>query len=154
MMKFARSSDYHDTDFPEEEHSRRGHLHGLSDPRLRRHRGELTGEKETQLRGGDGEGRFRWSSEIPCKFFAAGNCRNGHHCRFSHHRGADRKQPQENKNSFYRQDNNYHSGHNRWNGDERLDNGKLSKGTCETKGSGWIGDMEMSPDWNFGAHNL
>ncbi|XP_022550906.2 zinc finger CCCH domain-containing protein 38 [Brassica napus] len=154
MMKAARSSDYHDTDFPEEEHSRRGHLHGLSDPRLRRHRGELTGEKETQLRGGDGEGRFRRSSEIPCKFFAAGNCRNGHHCRFSHHRGADRKQPQENKNSFYRQDNNYHSGHNRWNGDERLDNGKLSKGTCETKGSGWIGDMEMSPDWNFGAHNL
>ncbi|KAH0943427.1 hypothetical protein HID58_003064, partial [Brassica napus] len=147
----ARSSDYDDT----EERSRREHLHdGVSDPRLRRQGSELTGEKETQPRGGDGEGRFRRSSEIPCKFFAAGNCRNGHHCRFSHHRGVDRKQPQENQNSFYRQDSNYHSGHNRWNGDERLDNGKLSKGTCETKGSSWIGDMEMSPDWNYSAHNL
>ncbi|XP_033140533.1 zinc finger CCCH domain-containing protein 38 [Brassica rapa] len=142
MMKGARSSDYDDDT---EERSRREHLKhdGVSDPRLKRQRSELTGE-----------GRFRKSCDIPCKFFAAGNCRNGHHCRFSHHGGADRKQPQDNKNSFYRQDSNYHSGHNRWNGDERLDNGKFSKGTCETKGSGWIGDMEMSPDWNYSAHNL
>lgn len=142
MMKGARSSDYDDDT---EERSRREHLKhdGVSDPRLKRQRSELTGE-----------GRFRKSCDIPCKFFAAGNCRNGHHCRFSHHGGADRKQPQDNKNSFYRQDSNYHSGHNRWNGDERLDNGKLSKGTCETKGSSWIGDMEMSPDWNYSAHNL
>ncbi|KAG2317637.1 hypothetical protein Bca4012_068543 [Brassica carinata] len=140
MVRGARSSDYDDNDFPEER-SRREHLHvGVSDPRLRRQRSELTVEKEAQRRDGDGEGRFRRSSEIPCKFFAAGNCRNGQHCRFSHHGGADRNQPQDNKNNFYRQENNYH---NRWNDDERLDNGKLSKGT-----------MEMSPDWNYGAHNL
>ncbi|KAJ4868071.1 Zinc finger CCCH domain-containing protein 38 [Raphanus sativus] len=143
----ARSSDYDDEDT--EGRYRREHLQhdGVSDPRLRRQGSELTaGEKEKQRRGydGDGEGRFRRSWEIPCKFFAAGNCRNGQHCRFSHHGGADR-----NQNNFYRQDNNnYHS-----DGDERL-----SKGASETKGnagsSSWIGDMEMSPDWNYGAHNL
>ncbi|KAF8100190.1 hypothetical protein N665_0229s0020 [Sinapis alba] len=149
----VRSSDYDDN----EESSRREHLHdGVSDPRLRRQRSELTGEKETQRRDGDGEGRFlRRSSDILCKFFAAGNCRNGQHCRFSHHGGGvDRTQPQDNNNNnrFYRQDNNCH---NRWNDDERLDNGKLSKGTSETKASSsWIGDMEISPDWNYGAHNF
>lgn len=144
----ARSSDYDDEDT--EGRYRREHLQhdGVSDPRLRRQRSELTaGEKEKQRRGydGDGEGRFRRSWEIPCKFFAAGNCRNGQHCRFSHHGGADR-----NQNNFYRQDNNNY--HKIWNGDERS-----SKGASEAKGNGgssWIGDMEMSPDWNYGAHSL
>lgn len=159
-MKGARSSNY-DTDFPEDNY-RREHLHdGVSDPRLRRHRSELTGEKETQRRDGDGEGEFHRSSNIPCKFFAAGFCRNGKYCRFSHH-GAERKQPQD--NNFYRQNNNNHSGHNKWNDVERLDNGKLSgvevsrasKGISESKGNGssWIDDMEMSPDWNYGVQSL
>ncbi|ESQ48035.1 hypothetical protein EUTSA_v10020512mg [Eutrema salsugineum] len=157
MMKGARSSGY-DTDFPEDS-SRREHLHdGVSDPRLRRHRSELTGEKETQRRDVvDGEGVFHRSSNIPCKFFAAGFCRNGKHCRFSHH-GGDRKQPQE--SNFYREDNRNHS---RWNDVERLNNGKLggievsraSKGISEAKGNGssWIDGMEMSPDWNYGVKN-
>ncbi|KAG7582455.1 Zinc finger CCCH-type [Arabidopsis suecica] len=163
MMEGARSSDYN-IDYPEDT-SRREHLHdGGLDPRMRRHRSEFMGEKETQRRGGDGEGGFHRSSNIPCKFFAAGTgfCRNGNYCRFSHH-VADRKQPQD--NNFYRQDkNNHSSGHNKWNDVERLDNGRVgriedsraSKGVSESKGNGssWIGDMEMSPDWNYGVQAL
>ncbi|KAL1221586.1 Zinc finger CCCH domain-containing protein 38 [Cardamine amara subsp. amara] len=150
-MKGARSSDYENTDYPED-NSRREHLHdNASDPRLRRHRSEM--------RDGDGEGEFHRSSNIPCKFFAAGFCRNGKYCWFSHHGGVDRKQPQE--NNFYRQDNN---NHNKWNDVERFDNGRLggidvssaSKGVSESKGNGssWIDDMEMSPDWNYGVQSL
>lgn len=160
MMKGARSSDYN-TEFPED-NSRREHLHDdFSDPRLRRRRNEFTGEKETQRRDGDGEGEFHRSSNIPCKFFAAGFCRNGKYCRFSHH-GGERKQPQD--NNFYRQDNNNHNGHNKWNDVERLDNGRVggievsraSKGISESKGNGssWIDDMEMSPDWNYKVQSL
>ncbi|CAA7053062.1 unnamed protein product [Microthlaspi erraticum] len=154
VMKGARSSGY-DTD-------------GVSDPRLRRYRSELTEERDTQRRYGygDGEaGEFRRSSNIPCKFFAggAGFCRNGNHCRFSHHVLADRNQPQDN-NYFYGGDSYNHSGHNRWNDVERLDNGifggkevsRASKGVPEAKGNGssWIDDMEMSPDWNYGVRSL
>ncbi|CAA0382887.1 unnamed protein product [Arabidopsis thaliana] len=157
MMEGARSSDYNNTDYPED------------NSRIRRRRSEFTGEKETQRRdGGDGEGGFHRSSNIPCKFFAAGTgfCRNGKYCRFSHH-VADRKQPQDNNNNFYRQDNNNHtSGHNKWNDVERLDNGRVGgievsraskKGVSESKGNGsssWIDDMEMSPDWNYGVQAL
>lgn len=31
------------------------------------------------------ENEYRRSSDVPCRFFAAGNCRNGNQCRFSHH---------------------------------------------------------------------
>ncbi|OMO98298.1 Zinc finger, CCCH-type [Corchorus olitorius] len=33
----------------------------------------------------DGERDARRSSDVPCKYFAAGYCRNGKYCRFSHH---------------------------------------------------------------------
>ncbi|EOA30000.1 hypothetical protein CARUB_v10013105mg [Capsella rubella] len=158
MMTGARFSVYN-TKFPED-NSRREHLHdnGFSDPRLRRHRSEFTGVKDTQRRNGDGEGQFHRTSNIPCKFLAAGFCRNGNYCRFSHH-GAGRKQPQD--KHFYRQDSN---NHNKWNDVERLDNGRLggievsraSKGVSEPNrnSSSWIDDMEMSPDWNYGVQSL
>ncbi|XP_010465975.1 PREDICTED: zinc finger CCCH domain-containing protein 38-like [Camelina sativa] len=155
MMKGSRSFEY-DTEFPED-YSR----NGFSDSRLRRHRSGYTGEKETQRRDGDGGREFHRSYNIPCKFLAAGFCRNGKYCRFSHD-GADRKQLQD--NNFYRQDRNYHSGgHNKWNDVERLDDRRLggmevsraSKGVTESKGNGsWIDDMEMSPDWNYGVQSL
>ncbi|XP_057418310.1 zinc finger CCCH domain-containing protein 55-like isoform X2 [Lotus japonicus] len=57
---------------------------------------ELTREKEIDKRRGDSSfeqgGRHgpNRSSDIPCKFFANGNCRNGKYCRFSHDRQACR----------------------------------------------------------------
>ncbi|XP_010487786.1 PREDICTED: zinc finger CCCH domain-containing protein 38-like [Camelina sativa] len=156
MMKGSRSSDYY-TEF-HEDYSR----NGFSDQRLKRHRSGYTGEKETQRRDGDSGREFHRSYNIPCKFLAAGFCRNGRYCRFSHD-GADRKQLQD--SNFYRQDRNNHSGgHNKWNDVERLDNKRLggtevsraSKGVSESKGNGssWIDDMEMSPDWNYGVKPL
>ncbi|XP_010550283.1 PREDICTED: zinc finger CCCH domain-containing protein 38 [Tarenaya hassleriana] len=141
-------SDY-STDYPEDDLRReKRHLHeGTSDPVLRRHRNE------------------REFSNIPCKFFAAGHCRNGKNCRFSHHgaaRGSPDRKPKEN---LFGQDNN-HSGAEkfqngpRWNGFEKADAGKSGDvGTARANTSisqpkvneSWINDMEMSPDWDYGV---
>ncbi|XVF58761.1 hypothetical protein PTKIN_Ptkin07bG0092400 [Pterospermum kingtungense] len=52
---------------------------------------EVRREKENSKRNRvttperDGEREARRSNDVPCKYFAAGNCRNGKYCRFSHH---------------------------------------------------------------------
>ncbi|GMI99363.1 hypothetical protein HRI_003605600 [Hibiscus trionum] len=64
---------------------------GASDGFSRRQTNEISSEREhakwnrvrTPERDGDREARR--TSDIPCKYFAAGNCRNGKYCRFSHH---------------------------------------------------------------------
>lgn len=64
--------------------------HGVSDGFGKGYSNEVSREKENDRRRRDNstergvEHEFRRSSDIPCKFFAAGNCRNGRHCRFSH----------------------------------------------------------------------
>ncbi|KAK8586722.1 hypothetical protein V6N13_085746 [Hibiscus sabdariffa] len=64
---------------------------GASDVFSRRPTNEISSEREHAKRNRvrtperDGEREARRTSDIPCKFFAAGNCHNGKYCRFSHH---------------------------------------------------------------------
>ncbi|XP_022721314.1 zinc finger CCCH domain-containing protein 38-like isoform X2 [Durio zibethinus] len=54
-------------------------------------RGSVSRERENNKRNRvktpeqDGEREAQRSSDIPCKYFVAGNCRDGKYCRFSHH---------------------------------------------------------------------
>ncbi|XP_024017747.1 zinc finger CCCH domain-containing protein 38 [Morus notabilis] len=65
--------------------------HGVSDGFSKGYSNEVSRDKENDRMKRDNsaergvEHEFRRTSDIPCKFFAAGNCRNGRHCRFSHH---------------------------------------------------------------------
>ncbi|KAL0696955.1 hypothetical protein Bca4012_064135 [Brassica carinata] len=108
------------------------------------------------------EREYNRISNVPCRYFALGNCRNGTSCRFSHHgapparRSLERK-PQE--QMFSRHDSNNLSGttermrnNDRWN--ERSDTGKFSEGAKGNNSGSWIGDMEMSPDWNYGVKTV
>ncbi|GAV61571.1 zf-CCCH domain-containing protein [Cephalotus follicularis] len=61
---------------------------------------DVIGERDHDRRNRDrsperGGGREHLRSDIPCKFFSAGNCRNGKYCRFSHnvqtHKSPDRR---------------------------------------------------------------
>lgn len=139
------------SDYPEEHNNSRRET---SDPILRSHRD----------RRDVPEREYNRISNVPCRYFALGNCRNGTSCRFSHHgapparRSLERK-PQD--QMFSRHDNNTHGGttermrnNDRWN--DRSDTGKSSegaKGNNNNNGS-WIGDMEMSPDWNYGVKTV
>ncbi|KAK8710036.1 hypothetical protein V6N13_145380 [Hibiscus sabdariffa] len=64
---------------------------GASDVFSRRPTSEISSEREHAKRNRvrtperDGGREARRTSDIPCKFFAAGNCHNGKYCRFSHH---------------------------------------------------------------------
>ncbi|KAK8506726.1 hypothetical protein V6N13_065858 [Hibiscus sabdariffa] len=64
---------------------------GVSDGFSRGSVNEISRERENNKRNRvttperDVEREARKSSNIPCKYFAAGNCRNGNYCRFSHH---------------------------------------------------------------------
>ncbi|KAJ0232511.1 hypothetical protein HA466_0290070 [Hirschfeldia incana] len=137
------------SDYPEDHSNSRRET---SDPILRSHR-----DKRDVT-----EREYNRISDVPCRYFAVGNCRNGTSCRFSHHgarRSLERK-PQDQMFSRHDSSNN-HSGttermrnSHRWN--ERTDRGKSSegvKGNNSNNGS-WIGDMEMSPDWNYGVKTV
>ncbi|KAL1209193.1 Zinc finger CCCH domain-containing protein 38 [Cardamine amara subsp. amara] len=150
-VRVGGRTDY-SSDFPEDNHNSR---------------------RETQRREFP-EGEFNRTSNVPCRFFASGYCRNGNNCRFSHHgaptaRGSPERKPQD--DMFSRQESYNHSGttdrmrnSHRWNDIERSDAGKssevevsrVSKGMSEPKGNNgsWIDNMEMSPDWNYGVKTL
>ncbi|GMJ03922.1 hypothetical protein HRI_004061500 [Hibiscus trionum] len=72
---------------------------GASNGFSRRQTNEISSEREHTKRNRvrtperDGEREARRTSDIPCKFFAAGNCHNGKYCRFSHH-GHSRASPE------------------------------------------------------------
>ncbi|KAK8486003.1 hypothetical protein V6N13_028595 [Hibiscus sabdariffa] len=72
---------------------------GASDGFSRRQTNEISSEREHAKRNRvrtperDGEREARRTSDIPCKYFAAGNCHNGKYCRFSHH-GQSRASPE------------------------------------------------------------
>ncbi|XWS33167.1 hypothetical protein CRYUN_Cryun22dG0056100 [Craigia yunnanensis] len=65
--------------------------HGASDGFSRGSINEVSRQRENTKRnrvttpGRDDEREARRSNDVPCKYFAAGNCRNGKYCRFSHH---------------------------------------------------------------------
>ncbi|XP_021301161.1 zinc finger CCCH domain-containing protein 38 isoform X2 [Herrania umbratica] len=71
---------------------------GASDGFSRGSINEVSRERESNKRNRvatperDGEREAR-RSDVPCKYFAAGNCRNGKYCRFSHH-GQARASPE------------------------------------------------------------
>ncbi|XVF14918.1 hypothetical protein REPUB_Repub09cG0102400 [Reevesia pubescens] len=64
---------------------------GASDGFSRGSINEVSRERESNKRNRvttperDGDREARRGSDVPCKYFAAGNCRNGKYCRFSHH---------------------------------------------------------------------
>ncbi|KAE8718099.1 Basic helix-loop-helix DNA-binding superfamily protein [Hibiscus syriacus] len=72
---------------------------GATDGFSRRQTNEISSESEHVKRNRvrtperDGEREARRTSDIPCKYFAAGNCHNGKYCRFSHH-GQSRASPE------------------------------------------------------------
>ncbi|KAF8105904.1 hypothetical protein N665_0152s0039 [Sinapis alba] len=147
-LRVGGRSDY-TSDYPEDYNDSRRET---SDPILRSHRD----------RRDVPEREYNRISNVPCRYFVLGNCRNGTSCRFSHHgappasRSLERK-PQE--QIFSRHDNNNHSGttermrnNHRWN--ERSDTGKSSEGVKGNNSGSWIGDMEMSPDWNYGVKTV
>lgn len=168
-VRVGGRSDY-SSDFPEDNNnnSRRE----TSDPILRSHRNESVRDREPQRRDVP-EGEFHRSSNVPCRFFASGYCRNGNNCRFSHHggppaRGSPERKPQD--EMFSRQDNN-HSGttermrnSHRWNDIEKSETGKSSEvensrvgkvmSEAKVNNGSWIDDMEMSPDWNYGVKTI
>ncbi|KAF8116652.1 hypothetical protein N665_0015s0029 [Sinapis alba] len=113
--------------------------------------------RETQRRDVP-EREYNRISNVPCMYFALGNCRNGTGCRFSHNSGPPpARKPQDEMLS--RHDNN-HSGttermrnSHRWKDIKRSDTVKSDEAAKGNNGN-WIDDMEMSPDWNYGAKTL
>ncbi|KAI9394158.1 hypothetical protein POPTR_005G061100v4 [Populus trichocarpa] len=65
--------------------------HGASDPSSRGSANEVIRERDNDRRRRyasperRAERETSRAADIPCKFFAAGNCQNGKYCRFSHH---------------------------------------------------------------------
>lgn len=74
-------------------------------------------------RGGEAEDR---RNDVPCKFFAAGNCRNGKYCRFSHHSRAGASPDGRSRDDRPRDDR-WHQGHNSDDADGPVDGPKLSE---------------------------
>ncbi|CAN8302899.1 unnamed protein product [Cochlearia groenlandica] len=157
------------SDFPDD--SNNNSRRETSDPISRSHRNEPAGERETQRRDAP-KGEFNRTSNVPCRFFASGNCRNGNSCRFSHHgvpparSSPERKKPQNEMFSRHENTNNHSGGttertwsSHRWYDTERASTRKSNEASSitmsEAKGNngGWLGDMEMSPDWNYGVKN-
>ncbi|CAH2036190.1 unnamed protein product [Thlaspi arvense] len=114
------------------------------------------------------KGEYNRVSNVPCRYFASGNCRNGTSCRFSHHgaRGSPERKPEMFSNSNHSGATERMRNSQRWNDFERSDTGKSSdvemsrvsgrvmSGAKGNNGSSWIDDMEMSPDWNYGVKPL
>ncbi|KAJ4896562.1 Zinc finger CCCH domain-containing protein 38 [Raphanus sativus] len=137
-----------DTSYYKEEDSREQYplrVGGRSDYSSEDNNNNNNSRRETQRRDVS-EREYNRISNVPCRYFALGNCRNGTSCRFSHHgaRTSPGRKPQD--EMFGRHDNNH-----RWN--ERSDTGKSSEGAKGNNGN-WIDDMEMSPDWNYGVKTL
>jgi len=190
--------------------------HGASDPSSRGSANEVIRETDNDRRRRyasperRAERETRRAADIPCKFFAAGNCQNGKYCRFSHHdqtlaspdkRSRDvRWPPSQNSDELekswkgpkWRESHTSDSAKLSEDKNEKLDapNLRLSARHMEdgwghnpdedktasnpptnevveidkkeafqwkTENSGdntnvsenWLGDMEMSPDWNY-----
>ncbi|XP_022750949.1 zinc finger CCCH domain-containing protein 38-like isoform X2 [Durio zibethinus] len=94
LIKSGRSTDRY-TDYLKGNYRRgvscRFSHDGASSGFSRVSRNEVSRERENNKRNRgttperDGEREARRSNDAPCKYFAAGNCRNGKYCRFSHH---------------------------------------------------------------------
>ncbi|KAJ8769134.1 hypothetical protein K2173_000909 [Erythroxylum novogranatense] len=73
--------------------------HGSSDTSGRWSKNGLVRDRDSDRRTRDvsperrGERETHRAADIPCKFFASGNCRNGKHCRF-YHQGQGRSSPE------------------------------------------------------------
>ncbi|CAF2081746.1 unnamed protein product [Brassica napus] len=158
--RYSRAGDYNDrdtkyytedsreqyplrrSDYPEDHSNSRREA---SDPILRSHRD----------RRDVPEREYNRVSNVPCRYFALRNCRNGTSCRFSHHgaRKSPERKPQDQMFSSGTTERMRNS--HRWN--ERSDTGKScegAKGNNNNNNGSWIGDMEMSPDWNYGVKTL
>eukprot|EP00257_Ricinus_communis_P009193 XP_002527649.2 zinc finger CCCH domain-containing protein 38 [Ricinus communis] len=82
---------------------------------------EVTRERNSDRRHRDasperhGDREIRRPADVPCKFFAAGNCRNGKYCRFSH-QGQALLSPERSRDGRFSHDQNADDIEKVWNG--------------------------------------